>query len=129
MWDNIIIIYIVNFCLTICSGLILDKGTLTLFIISLFFLLPIIILYIYLTPFRTSFDKPEKIYIFGTEQNKEIEEMVKALIERKIYGVIGLLLIFLVIGTTLVKIYILKKGKEKTGLDAKFIINQISPND
>ena len=55
--------------------------------------------------------------------------MVKTVIERKIYGVIGLLLIFLVIGTTLVKIYILKKGKEKTGLDAKFIINQISPND
>ena len=55
--------------------------------------------------------------------------MVKTVIERKIYGVIGLLLIFLVIGTTFVKIYILKKGKEQTALDAKFILNQISPND
>ncbi len=54
--------------------------------------------------------------------------MVKTLIEKKIYGVIGLLLLFLVIGTTLTKIYILKKGKEQTGLDAKFITNQINPN-
>ena len=125
----ILIMYIVNFCNTICSGLILDKGSKTLFIISLIFLLPIIILYLYLTPFRTSFDKPELIYIFDTQLNERIEEMVKTVIERKIYGVIGLLLIFLVIGTTLTQIYILKKGKEKTALDAKFILNQISPND
>ena len=124
----ILIIYIVNFCLKINSGLILDKGKLHSFICSLMFLLPTIILYICLTPFRTSFDKPEKIYIFSTQTNKRIEGMVKTLIEKKIYGVIGLLLLFLVIGTTLTKIYILKKGKEQTGLDAKFITNQINPN-
>ena len=124
----ILIIYIVNFCHKINSGLILDKGILNSFICSLIFLLPTIIVYIYLTPFRTSFDKPEKIYIFSTQTNKNIEEMVKTVIERKIYGVIGLLLLFLVVGTTLTKIYILKKGKEQTGIDAKFITNQINPN-
>ena len=53
--------------------------------------------------------------------------MVKQVVKRKIYGVIGLLLNFIVIGATLIKIYILKKGKEQRDLDT-FITNQISPN-
>jgi len=123
----ILITYIVNFCLKIKSGLILDKSILSLFICSLAFLLPIIIFYFYLTPGKTSFDKPEIIYIFDAKLNERIEEMVKTVVKRKIYGVIGLSLNFIVIGTTIIKIYILKKGKEQRDLDT-FITNQISPN-
>ena len=124
----ILIIYIINFCHKIKDGLRLDKSILNLFICSLVFLLPVIIFYFYLTPGKTSFDKPEIIYIFDTQLNKRIEEKVKTIVERKIYGVIGLLLNFIVIGTTLAKIYILKKGKEQKDIDAKFITDQINQN-
>ena len=102
---------------------ILDNCVLSIFIICFIFLLPTIIFYIYLTPVKTSFDNPEIIFIFDKELNNEIKEKMKTVVERKIYGIIGIFLILIKIVGTLIKINILYKAKKQNEIDENLLMS------
>ena len=108
------------------NGFIFDSCSLGTFITSIIFLLFISFYYISFIPLKTSFDNPEIIFIFDENLNKKIEENVKAVLKRKIYGIIGLFLIFKIITITLIKIYILCKAEKKSKIDEKLLISQIN---
>ena len=52
--------------------------------------------------------------------------MMKTVVKRLIYGIIGIFLILIIIATTILKIYILYKTKKQKNIDEKLIENQIS---
>ena len=105
---------------------ILDNCVLCLFINSIVFLIPIIYFYINLIPQKTSFDNPDKIYIFNAELNKSIKNVVKTIVKSQIYGILGLCLIFIIFVTTIIKIIILCKATKNKSIDEKLIKSQIS---
>ncbi len=122
--------YSIIFCLIMRKNkFILNNYILSSFIIINFiFLLPVIIFYIYLTPGKTNFDNPDIIFIFDKKLNDKIKEMMKTVVKRLIYGIIGLSLIFIIVATTILKIYILYKAQKQKNKDEKLITNQISNN-
>ena len=120
----ILIAYSIIFCLKMRRNkFILDNCVLSIFIICFILLLPTIIFYIYLTPIKTSFDNPEIIFIFDKELNNEIKEKIKTVVERKIYGIIGIFLILMKIVTTLIKIRILYKAKKQNEIDENLLMS------
>ena len=120
--------YSIIFCLIMRKNkFILNNCILYAFIIINFiFLLPVFIFYIYLTPGKTNFDNPDIIFIFDQKLNDEIKEMMKTVVKRLIYGIIGIFLILIIIATTIIKIYILYKAKKQKNIDEKLKENQIS---
>ena len=120
----ILIAYSIIFCLKMRRNkFILDYCVLSVFIICFILLLPTIIFYIYLTPIKTSFDNPEIIFIFDKELNNEIKEKMKTVVERKIYGIIGIFLILIKIVGTLIKINILYKAKKENEIDENLLMS------
>ena len=120
----ILIAYSIIFCLKMRRNkFILDNCVLSIFIICFILLLPTIIFYIYLTPVKTSFDNPDIIFIFDKELNNEIKEKMKTVVERKIYGIIGIFLILIKIVGTLIKINILYKAKKENEIDENLLMS------
>ena len=108
------------------NGFLIDPCSICLFTLSLIFLLYLAILYIFLIPPKTSFDNPDLIFIFNEKLNKKIEEKVKTVVKRKIYAILGLVLILITIGTTIIKIILLSKAQKKSSIDEKLIINRLN---
>ena len=121
----ILIAYIIIFSLKMKkNGFMLNMFILCIFVTSILFLIPMIFNYISLIPSKTSFDNPEKIFIFNETLNKRIEEKVKEILDRKFYAILGIVLISILISTTLIKIMILFLAKKKQNIDEKLLIDK-----
>ena len=121
----ILIAHSLIFCIKMRkNGFRLNDCELCIFINTSIFLLVISGYYIYLIPFKTSFDNPDIIFIFNDNLNNDIKENLLKLKLRIFYGILGIFLILAIIAASFIKIKILEKANKNGNIDEKLISSQ-----